>query len=490
MAKPTQAKNLTQDLIRESRPEKGIKKIYDKKCPGLLVSVMPKGTATFFVRFWNRPLRKQEEKWLGRYHPETFSIDMARTEARALQARAGKGEDVMKTERKYRKQALRGALTVSKLIDEYVDWIKEEVTHKSGLVGPRVKGWRCNKGFLERFLRPTLGHMAAEEVTKDDIQTLLDDVRHGRIGGFKGTVANALAARDKFSAMFTYACFTVNPCKGLREIGAKGEKTRRLNQAEIFAFWHGLDRKDLPFPRGIALALKFQLVTMLRSIEFRTAAVSEIKGLGTPFAHIRIPLDRVKKRRVIIQPLSTLAQEIVREAMALPGDQSIVFKTVTGIKLSQNSMRQALAGYSRRGRGKLARNMADRRTMKGRKVTEEIRIPGLCEIIGLDKCTPHDLRRSGASLAYALGCRKTAIADCLDHQGKGEDAVSAVTNIYIRDGLTPWSDDLEAKRETLETLAEGIRECIGEKPPKLLLSRGFDLSHLPELPPELERLVA
>jgi integrase len=275
--------------------------------------------------------------------------------------------------------------------------------------------------------------------------------------------------------MFTWALaagrryITVHPCRDLQEMPAKGERKRVLNLEEIRIFWHGLDRTDLPFPRGVALGLKFELATMLRSIEFRTAEVAELKGLGTRCAHITVPLERVKKRRVIEQPLSTLAQEIIVEAMRLPGNPDIVFRSVTGIRLSHAALADALNGVKCTRRGKTTRT------------------PGLCEILGLPKFTPHDLRRTAASVARELQCRKADIAACLDHSGKGEEAVAPVSNIYMRQGVVPWSRDLEDKRIVLETLAEGLREAIGLKPPKLWAALNVDL---PPLPPELERLVA
>ena len=44
-------------------------------------------------------------------------------------------------------------------------------------------------------------------------------------------------------------------------------RDRVLSADEIRIFWHGLDREDLPWDRRTRLALKFALVTMLRSSE-------------------------------------------------------------------------------------------------------------------------------------------------------------------------------------------------------------------------------
>ena len=44
-------------------------KYYDRKCPGLYVSLIPAGIATFFFKFTDQTNGKQRSKWLGIYQP-------------------------------------------------------------------------------------------------------------------------------------------------------------------------------------------------------------------------------------------------------------------------------------------------------------------------------------------------------------------------------------------------------------------------------------
>lgn len=53
----------------------------------------------------------------------------------------------------------------------------------------------------------------------------------------------------------------------LPELGTEHSRPRVLSADEIRIFWHGLDRADLPWDQRTRLALKFDLVTMLRSAE-------------------------------------------------------------------------------------------------------------------------------------------------------------------------------------------------------------------------------
>jgi hypothetical protein len=51
-------------------------KFYDRKCPGLYVSITTAGVATFSFKFLDPATGKQRTGWLGVYNPETFTSRM------------------------------------------------------------------------------------------------------------------------------------------------------------------------------------------------------------------------------------------------------------------------------------------------------------------------------------------------------------------------------------------------------------------------------
>jgi|GEM_PF-7073907 len=57
----------------ESHPRHRIK-VYDEECPGFYVSITPKGVATFYLKYWDRALRKQVPILLGVYDRDHISI--------------------------------------------------------------------------------------------------------------------------------------------------------------------------------------------------------------------------------------------------------------------------------------------------------------------------------------------------------------------------------------------------------------------------------
>jgi hypothetical protein len=59
-------------------------KIYDRKCPGLYVSITTAGVATFSFKFTDPATGKQRTGWLGVYNPETFAVVDARSRVYGL----------------------------------------------------------------------------------------------------------------------------------------------------------------------------------------------------------------------------------------------------------------------------------------------------------------------------------------------------------------------------------------------------------------------
>jgi integrase len=205
------------------------------------------------------------------------------------------------------------------------------------------------------------------------------------------------------SAMFKWAMEPGNrfvdesPCRNLPKLKRERPKTRVLTEDEIRRLWHGLDREDLPYDRTTRLAIKFALVTMLRSNEMLPIHRSELEN-----NLVNIPAEQVKKRRLIRQPLSGLALEILKEAM---GNYDYAFTGRFGAApLSRQAMSNALRGSKR-----------------GRKDGQVETSPGICALLGLKPFTPHDLRRTAATMCEHLRLPGGDIALCLDHQSSKDE---------------------------------------------------------------------
>jgi integrase len=240
---------------------------------------------------------------------------------------------------------------------------------------------------------------------------------------------------------------TASPCVNLPKLDAEHPRTRVLSADEIRIFWHGLDRHDLPWDRKTRLALKFELVTMLRSGELLAAHRDELFDLDGDNPRFDVPLNRVKKRRVIQQPLSDLAVEIIWEALTSDKQQYVFASPLGEQPMNRKVMAAALRGMKYKN-GK-------------------VKSPGICALLGLRPFTPHDLRRTAATLAGDLGFDDAWIAKCLDHAAsrKQEQVVPSVTGkVYNH------SKRMKEKRAVLDGVAAELRRMIGKPATQRLLA--------------------
>jgi integrase len=434
---------LLTDRLCETRVAKRVK-YYDRKCRGLYVSITPAGIATFSCNFTNAA-RRPMSSTIGIYHPEIFKVADARAKVSALKAKGGAAISAILCEQK--SEADRRGVTVDQVIAARVEWMKTLVKKDDHEMRPRVESWQNVKRHLERFVSPRLGRKIASEVTNSDIATLSNDIVAGRyiVDGkvAKKSTANARHMRRAASAMFKWAALAGNdfvresPCVNLPPLEKEPPCSRVLTADEIRILWHGLDRDDLPWDRTILLAIKFALVTMLRSWEMLGINRDE---LNPDYGTIDIPARRVKKRRVINQPLSDLALEILTESM---GNRDFAFIGRFGdAPLARQAMSGALKGTKHRN-GK-------------------VKTPGICELLGIAPFTPHDLRRTAATMCGNLGLSESAISQCLDHQAtKGEDGqpLPAITNKVYNLSVV---GRVERKRKVLDAWAMELRRIIGD----------------------------
>ncbi|TFW55741.1 site-specific integrase [Bradyrhizobium sp. MOS001] len=424
------------DRMCEKRVAKRTK-LYDRKCPGLYVSITTAGVATFSFKFTDRETGKQRTGWLGVYNAETFTVEDARSKVYGLKSMGG--EALAETFRDQKTATAKRGKTVAEIIDERITWMKTPVKKPDGEMRPRLESWENTASHLDRLIRPRLGKKLAMEVTKHDIATLSNDIVAGKFG--RPSVSNARHMRKAASGLFNWAAeagrdyVTASPCVNLPKLDPEHPRTRVLSEDEIRIFWHGLDRADLPWDRRTRLALKFELITMLRSRELLGAHRDELFDLDGEHPRFDVPLKRVKKRRVIQQPLSDLAVEIIKEALRGSNKQYVFASPLGDQPLHRKAMADALRGDNRKGK-----------------------VPGICALLGLKPFTPHDLRRTAATLAGDLGFDDAWIAKCLDHAAskKAEQIVPTVTGkVYNH------SKRMKEKRAVLDGVAAELSRIVG-----------------------------
>jgi integrase len=418
-------------------------KIYDKVCAGFYVSISPKGVATFAFKYWNAKANKQSSVTIGVYDPDSLTPADARAEALTLSSKALRGIDISGQAKKAKTA---GTSTVSQMLDDFITEISSLEKKPDGEMRPVLESWENVAGFLNREVRPSIGTMSPADVTNVEIACIQQTVA-------KRSTSGARQTRSAMKRLFAFGAeagrpygLISSPVHNLPKVRPEHPRRRVLDQNEIRTLWWGLDRPDLPVTRAIALGIKFELVSMLRSKEFLNARRSFIAGDNTPTPVLRVPMKFVKKRRVIEQPLNSLAVEIVDEACR-SHNRDVIFSPRASdpdAVLGRSALNQALRG---------------RRTKKNPRV-------GICQLLGMKDFTPHDLRRTAASLCGDLQISDAEIAKCLDHsKGSGENVAetpSVTGRVYVH------SKRLTEKRAVLDALDAALRGIIGERPQEAL----------------------
>jgi integrase len=421
-------------------------KYFDRKCGGLYVSIVPPCVTSFCINYTDGAGRAKSGKFAV-YHPDSFRVADARARVYALKAMGGAAIGALLRQQKV--TAVKHGITMVQLIEKRIEAISALEEKDDGEMRPVVESCENIARHLRNLVSPRLGRMIAREVTSDDIATLSDDIETGKyvVDGKarKPSRSNARHMRRGCSAMFKWAMepgdhhfVDANPCVNLPKLKRERPKTRVLSEAEIKTLWHGLDRSDLPWDRTTRLAIKFALVTMLRSNELLPIHRSELDIKG---GIVNIPARRVKKRRLIRQPLSDLALSILKEAM---GDSEFAFAGRFG---DAPLSRQAMSG-----------------ALKGTKKTL-----GICELLGMKPFTTHDLRRSAATACEHLRLPGGDIALCLDHQSStdenGNDWPAVTQDVYS----LGFEARVARKRVVLDAWAVKLREIIAEPATELRL---------------------
>src|SRR5450432_3651427 len=112
-------------------------KIYDRKCPGLYVSITPAGVATLSFKFTDRGTGKQQTGWLGVHNSETFTVENARSKVYGLRAMGGQA--VAETLRQNKVRKHKEGKTVGEIIEERIEWMKTPVRKPDGEMRPRIE---------------------------------------------------------------------------------------------------------------------------------------------------------------------------------------------------------------------------------------------------------------------------------------------------------------------------------------------------------------
>jgi integrase len=396
--------------LERQRPTKR-KDYTEKGRKGFMLRHWPGGERTFVVRYQRDG--GQQVTTLGNY--PAVSLEQAHDEHAQIRRMLARGLDPQQERRRIaeqqeaerRKRQTSDAITVRNVVAEW-GWHYARRHRKN----PR-EAVRLLRAYTESWEgRPV------REITKRDVVTLLDRI----VARGSGVMANRIDSLGKQAFRFAMERDLIesNPWVGtVRPGGDERARQRKLAETEIRTFWRALGDQKTKAAEHVRLALKLVLATGQRPGEVAGARWDEFGG-GT----WTIPAHRAKNGRAHPVPLSDLALEIIEQLKPLAKGRPHLFPSAHSKQKREAPMLELA----------LSRALRNNRADDGR-------------IFGLPWFTPHDLRRTAASMMTALGIPRLHVSKVLNHTDRDITGRVYDTHDYgpeMKQALQTWADHLRA----------------------------------------------
>lgn len=379
----------------------------DKKEKGFGVLVYPTGSMTFVFRYKIDGTQKLLK--LGEYPKEKLAYlraEYLKASLRVKDLRRGSADGVDPVAEKRRKQENRiaeatahsQALTIDKLITEYIEKHAE----------PSKRSWKEDERILKKDALVVWGKRKVADIKKRDVVLLLESIIER---GSPGSANNNFKIIRK---MFRFAVqrdiLEHSPCDGVVMPAPLNRGDRVLSESEIETLWQNLDTCHVS--DAIKSAIRLILVTGQRPGEVIGIHSSEIDGKWWT-----IPAERSKNKKShrvyltatalgLIGPLKVL-DEKTKEMKP----KGFIFPC-TAIKKDQPMGRLSISQA-------VSRNMAVPVLVNGKPVFDMKGKPVTENKLGVADFTPHDLRRTAATLMSQIGFMDEVIDAVLNHSKQG-----------------------------------------------------------------------
>ena len=298
---------LTKSQIEAAKsPAKGRVVLWDSELRGCGCRIFASGKRSFVARYRLPGSRTMQTATIGTYG--LITLPQARARAQELLAKVKLGADPQaeKRERQAAEAAQTSALTVSKLVQQYV-----AAVHAGNATSKRLRGRAPAAGYVAdtvvQLARLTRAHgaQAAADVTRDDVVRLLNDyicqpATHRRLHG-------------AISRMYGWArkqgLLTSNPTADI-DTTSPPSRERVLSLDELARIWRAAETLGPLYSD----AVKLLITTGQRRAEvsgMRWGEIDLARALWT------LPAARTKARRQHVLPLPPLAVAVLlRRRMA------------------------------------------------------------------------------------------------------------------------------------------------------------------------------
>lgn len=385
------AKRFTDAQLKGLKPSDKRKILFDDGRKGFGIRIEPSGRKSFFLeyRFGEGKERRNRVLTIGQYPRVTLT--KARSKASQALDKIEQGIDPA-TIKQTKKIIDRNALTVKDLVEEYME--------KYAKVKKKERSWKEDERLLRKDIVPVMGRKKAKDIRRRDIVLLLDEIVDR---GATITANRVLAVTRK---MFNFAVgrdiIDASPCVQIPAPSKENRRERNLSEDEIKTFWKKLDNAKMS--HEIKLALKFLLVTAQRKNEVITAEWNEF-DFNTKWW--TIPGEKTKNGKTHRVPLVSIAIEILNEIKPITGDYKYVFASPVGAT-ARNPKREV--GMSPILGSSVDHALRDNLTNDPDTYRKNV--------FKLDHFTPHDLRRTAASIMTQSKIPRLTVKKILNHSDR------------------------------------------------------------------------
>lgn len=411
----------TDAKIRNLKPKD--KMYQEREAGGFGIRVLPSGHKNWIFTYTFDGIRRQMN--LGVYpdvsladartaYSSAYSILHDKTNPRDPQTER---DNLLDTDRQEREEQ-RKASTVAALVDEYLLYAKRTKT-----------SWKEDKRILDKDVIPVWGKLKANEIIRRDVLTLLDNMQ----GRGDGIITNTFKIIRR---MFTFAVkreiIPISPCyafsKG-EELPTVKSRERTLTEDEIKVFWTGLDTTAISC--DIRRILKMILLTGQRPGEVASMHRKEINGRWWEFTPKETTITKEIPRAQRIY-LTDTALELIGQV----DDSGYVFKGNTDDdrhiteRAISHALRRNLLNYEPKKKKPVVSNAKRKKQFV---VAEEKKMD-------IAHFTPHDARRTCATMMSQIGFADATVDAILAHLKKGEIRTYNKNKYDAekQDALTEW----------------------------------------------------
>jgi integrase len=391
MPRQPNKRKLTTIFLQKLKPQPTAFMVWDEYQRGLALRVEPTGYKAWKViyRHGNRP------RWFHLGAADTISLTEARKLAAEIMLDVVRGNDPQ-AERK----AKRMAGTFAEVADRYVNEYAKR----------RNKSWKQPDALVRKHLLPAWAKLSVKAITRSDVRTMM-----GRITSPITANQTLAAASAIFSWAMKQEIVTTNPCRGVERNETKSRE-RVLTDAEIPLFWSAFN--DAGLVRSSAL--KVLLLTGQRPGEVAHMRLEHVSDgwwtmPGAPDPKLDWPGTKNAQTHRVWLPQA--ARDIIAE---------LIVDETTGFVF--NGRRRAVDGLDDAMRA-------------------------VCQRLGVERATPHDLRRTHGTTVAALGFGREAMNRVQNHREGG------IADVYDRHEYAEENKRvMEAVATRLLTLAIGEAE--------------------------------